>query len=418
MRISAIETVRVDAFPNLTFVQVHTDEGITGLGETFYGAEAVEAHLHAIAAPALIGEDPLQIERHAQRLAGYVGYTGSGVETRARSAIDLALWDILGKVSGQPVYNLLGGRTRDSIDIYNTCAGSAYVNSATGQAVSNWGLKTGRYEDLEAAINRPGELATELLSQGITGMKIWPFDRFAEASGGTSISARDMGAALAPIRHIRDSVGDSMAVMVEMHSLWDVPTARRIASALEEYDPFWIEDPVRSDLRSGLARVAERTSIRVAAGETVAGLAGFEALLHEGGIGAATVDTTWSGGLTTAKHVAALSAAHGVPVAPHDCTGPVALSACTHLAVAAPNALLQETVRAGYLGWYSSLTLGGPIIDGGSIRPSDDPGLGIELAPGLRNRDGTHVRVTGMVGTTDRSGSADHVRDDLFQAHS
>lgn len=196
MKITALETVRVDAFPNLTFVQVHTDEGVTGLGETFYGAHAVEAHLHAIAAPALLGEDPLQIERHAQRLAGYVGYTGSGVETRARSAIDLALWDILGKVSGQPVFNLLGGRTRASIGIYNTCAGSGYVNSAKGQAVSNWGLKTGRYEDLEAAINRPGELAKELLQNGITGMKIWPFDRFAEASGGTSISANDLNAAL------------------------------------------------------------------------------------------------------------------------------------------------------------------------------------------------------------------------------
>lgn len=206
--------------------------------------------------------------------------------------------------------------------------------------------------------------------------------------------------------------------MVEMHALWDVPTARRIAAALEEYDPFWIEDPVRSDLRGGLARIAERTSIRIAAGETVAGLPAFEGLLQDGGIGAATVDTTWSGGLTTARHVSSLSAAHGIPVAPHDCTGPVALTACTHLAVAAPNALLQETVRAGYLGWYSSLTVGGPIIHRGTIRPSEDPGLGINLAPGLRDRDGSHVRVTGTLRRARRPDSADHARDDLFQAHS
>ena len=396
MKIAAVETLRVDDFPNLTFVRIHTDEGITGLGETFYSAEAVEAHLHGVVAPLLLGEDPLKIAEHARRLAGYVGYAGSGVETRARSAVDVALWDILGQVAGQPVYNLLGGRTRDDIAIYNTCAGGGYVNSAQGQAVANWGVRPGQYEDLYSAIHRPGELARELLAAGIIGMKVWPFDAYAEASGGHYISDANLASAVSNVGAIRDAVGMDMEVMVELHALWDVPSARRIVRALEPLEPFWIEDPVRSDVVGGLARVARETPLRIAGSETVSGVAGFQALLASETVGVVTIDTTWSGGLTTAHQVAALATAHGVPVAPHDCTGPVALTACVHLAVAAPNALIQETVRAGYLGWYSSLVEGGPKIAGGRIAPPEDPGLGIRLLPDLERRPGTTVRSSGQ----------------------
>lgn len=392
MKIVEVETVRVDSFPNLIFVRLHTDEGIHGLGETFYGAEAVETHLLSVAAPLLIGEDPLQLEHLTGRLSGYVGYAGTGVEMRARSAVDLALWDILGQVTGQPLHNLLGGRTRERIRIYNTCAGPQYVNAASGQSVANWGVRPGEYEDLYAAINHPGQLARELLAAGITGMKIWPFDEYAEASGGHHISDRDMAAAIGKIAAIRDTAGMEMDVMVELHALWDVPSAQRILRALEPLDPFWVEDPVRSDVVDGLARVSRDTPIRIAASETVAGVRGYLPLLDAGGVGVVNVDTTWAGGLTVAHRVAALADAYGVPIAPHDCTGPVALTACVHLASAAPNVLIQETVRAGYLGWYAGLVEGGPVIDHGWIRPPDQPGLGVRLLPDLLERPGSHAQ--------------------------
>ena len=392
MRITAIDSLRVASFPNLTFVRVHTDEGITGLGETFYGSEAVEAHLHSVVAPQLLGDDPLAIERHAKALAGYVGYAGSGVETRTRSAVDLALWDILGQSAGLPVHQLLGGRTRNEIPIYNTCAGERYVNSAQGQAVANWGVRAGRFEDLHAAIHHPGRLARDLLDQGVRGMKIWPFDAYAEASGGHAISAAELAVGLGKVAEVRESVGTEMDLMIELHALWDVPTARRIVRALEEFEPFWVEDPVRSDIVGGLARVARETPIRIAAGETVGGLPGFQQLLASGSAGVVTVDTTWSGGLSTAHKVAGLAEAFGIPVAPHDCTGPVALTACVHLATAAPNVLVQETVRAGYLGWYATLVEGGPVITGGSVRAPQEPGLGIRLLPDLADSEGATLR--------------------------
>lgn len=391
MKVVAVETIRVEDFPNLLWVQVHTDDGLVGLGETFYGARTAEAHVHEAVAPYLIGKDPLRIEAHNRALAGYVGFSGSGAETRARSATDIALWDLLGQATGQPLHVLLGGRTRPRVRIYNTCAGPAYVRGAGGQAVSNWGLAEGRYEDLHAQLHRPEALAEDLLASGITAMKIWPFDPYAEAHDGALITPGELAAGLEPIRRIRAAVGDAMDVMIELHALWDVPTALRIAHALEEYAPFWIEDPVRSDVVDGLAAVAAGTPTRVAAGETVAGAAAFQRLLTDRAIGVATVDPTWCGGLTVARNVAAVAAAHGVPVAPHDCTGPVALTVCTHLSTAAPNALMQETVRAAYLGWYRDLVTELPAVADGHITPLTAPGLGTALLPDLEDRAGTVV---------------------------
>ncbi len=391
MKITSVETVRVREFPNLLFVQVGTDAALTGLGETFYGSAAVEAHIHAIAAPALLGQDPLRIEWHNRNLAGYVGYAGSGTETRARSAIDIALWDIRGKASGQPLYTLLGGATKPYVAVYNTCAGPNYVRRAEGQAVANWGLAEGQYEDLTATLREPERLAEELVAANIAGMKIWPFDPFAEASGGTYISARDIDRALEPLKRVRSAVGKQIEIMVELHALWDVPTARQIMKALEDVEPYWVEDPVRLDIVDGLASVADKSPLRIAAGETAGGLRAVKHLLDSRAVDVVTVDLTWTGGITEARKVAALADVYGIPVAPHDCTGPVALTACAHLSTAAPNSLFQETVRAGYLGWYNVLVEGLPRVENGRIAVTDSPGLGVELRADLLGRSGTTV---------------------------
>ena len=130
MKITEVETLLMDQFPNLTFVRLHTDEGIVGLGETFFTADAVASWIHSMAAPYLLGKDPLRIEQHWQSLNGFVGFNSTGVEMRARSALDVALWDILGQVCRQPIYQLLGGAVRDRVPVYNTCAGYGYVRKS------------------------------------------------------------------------------------------------------------------------------------------------------------------------------------------------------------------------------------------------------------------------------------------------
>ena len=184
---------------------------------------------------------------------------------RGNSAVNIALWDIYGQALGEPVWRLLGGRTHESVPIYNTCAGYGHVRATKRNALfertEDWSLKSGDmaegpYEDLLALRFNAGELAKSLLGEGIRGMKIWPFDIAAEASNGTRISGKDMDKALEPFAKIRDAVGRDMEIMVELHGLWTLPLRdahRRGAEALRR-GLAGGADPLQRARRHGRAR--------------------------------------------------------------------------------------------------------------------------------------------------------------------
>ena len=397
MKVTAVETILVEEFPNLTWVQVHTDEGLVGLGETFFGAPAVAAQIHDFIAPYLIGMNPLQIERHHKRLLPYAGRGGSGVEMRAASAIDVALWDIFGQAIKQPVFQALGGASRDDVRIYNTCAGYQYVRKAPAQVTDNYGLNPknspGPYEDLEGFLNNADDLAHSLLEMGITGMKIWPFDFAAESSNGQYISNSELKTALEPFEKIRNAVGDKIEIMAELHSMWNVPMAQRIANALEPYDLTWLEDPVHMDELEKVGEVVTATTIPVAVGELLGGKAQFRNLLEQG-VGLAIMDIVWGGGLTEARKIAALADTYSIPFTGHDCTGPIALTASVHMTMHAPNVFIQEMVRAFYYGWYQDLVTELPPINNGRISAPQGPGLGTALNPDIFNRADVRTQKT------------------------
>lgn len=395
MRIAAVETLRMRSRPTALIVCLHTQEGLTGIGETFYGARSAEAYIHEIAAPRLFAVGSTSPERVAQALSMYVGYQGAGAETRGNSAIDMALWDLLGKETGRPLYALLGGPVRDSVPAYNTCAGGGYMRGAAGQQVSNWGVgEGGPYEDLDAFLHRPAELAKNIRDSGLAGMKVWPFDTAAEHTGGLQLTDSELAFGVGVVDQIREAVGSDLQVMVELHGLWTPACARRIARALEPYDLTWIEDPVRPDDPDGVRSVAQASAIPIAAGETLAGRRAFRPLLDGGAISVAIIDIGWTGGITEARKIAALADMHGVPATAHDCTGPIGLAAGVHLAVSQPNCHIQEIVRAFYYGWYNEIVTSLPPLRDGNIHPTDGPGLGVDLAPGLRDRPDTERRVT------------------------
>jgi L-alanine-DL-glutamate epimerase-like enolase superfamily enzyme len=412
MKITAVETIRLGEFPNVLWVRIHTDEGLVGLGETFYAVAPVEAHIHETCAPQLLGTDALAIDRHSRNfLATYLGFNSAGVEIRAASAIDIALWDLLGKRTGQPLYQLLGGKSRDAIRVYNTCAGYQYVRAKPVQTTANWGLPAplsrgvpeGRgvsgeaskpYEDLDAFLHRADELALSLQSEGYGGMKIWPFDEYAERSNGTRISRADLKRALVPFEKIRESVGDGMDIHVEFHSLWDLPTAIEIAAALAPYDPYWFEDPIKMTNLDALADYRRRTTVRVTASETLGTRWSFRELLEKRAVSVVMLDLAWCGGVGEAKKIATMAEAYQLPIAPHDCTGPVVLTASVHLALNCPNALVQEVVRAFYFDWYRELVTALPPLERGHITAPAGPGLGTELLPELTRRPDAIVRVT------------------------
>lgn len=395
MRIIGVETIRADEFANLLWVRVLTDEGVHGLGETFFMPLTVEAYIHEAAAPRLLGRDPRAIDRIARDLRPYVGFAGSGAEARGNSAIDIALWDLLGRTTGQPIAQLLGGFSRDRIRTYNTCAGTAYMRAGRGQSSSNWGVGAQRdYDDLDAFLNRADELATDLLGEGITAMKIWPFDLAAERNDGLYIAPEELNRALDPFERIRRAVGDRMDIMVEFHSLWQLTPAIQIARALAPYGTFWHEDPIRMDSLGSLRRYAEASPAPVCASETLSGRWAFRDLLEAGAAGVVMLDVSWCGGLSEARKIAAMAEAWHLPVAPHDCTGPVVLCASTHLALNAPNALIQESVRAYHRTWYRDLVTALPEITQGYITVPPGPGLGLDLAPDLDKRFAVTRRVS------------------------
>jgi galactonate dehydratase len=400
MRISRIETLRLDEFPNLLWVMVHTDRNLVGLGETFFGAQAVEAAMHETVASQMLGADALAIERHSRRLLqNYVGFKSTGAEMRAASAFDIALWDLFGQVTGQPVYQLLGGQCRDTIRAYNTCAGYRYVRAQPVQRTENWGLghsPAGPYEDLDAFLTRADELAESLIAEGYTGMKIWPFDFAAEASNGTDISTVDLRRALEPFEKIRKRVGDRIDIHVELHSLWTLPAAIKIAKAIEPFLPYWFEDPLRPSNLDALLQFRQSTSVWTTASELLSTRWAFRELFEKRAVSVAMLDIGWCGGLSEAKKIATMAESYELPIAPHDCTGPVVLAAGVHLSTASPNTLVQEVVRAFYHGWYQELAIDLPPLQGGYIRPLDKPGIGVRLRPGLADRPDAHVRVSSL----------------------
>jgi galactonate dehydratase len=395
-KITAIETLRLKSYGNLIWVTLHTDQGETGLGESFLWPEAVEAHIHETIAPYLLGKNPMQRELHWKQLNGYLGFRSAGAEMRALSAVDIALWDLWGRMTNQPVYDLLGGKSRETIRVYNTCAGYHYIRSSDGQKTDNWGINPeqapGPYEDLQAFLNCADELAESLLSEGITAMKIWPFDFAAERTMGNDISSSELNKALEPFEKIRNAVGDKIDIMVEFHSLWNLTPAIKISRALEPFNPYWVEDPVRADSLESLAQYRTRTKNPVCASETLATRWGFRDLFEQRAADFIMPDIGWVGGLSEAKKIADMAEAYGLPIAPHDCTGPIVWTASTHLSLNAVNAVLQESVRALYTGWYKEVVTVLPQVREGEVSVEAAPGLGTELLPDLHKRPDAVVR--------------------------
>lgn len=399
MNITALETIRIDEFPNICFVQIHTSEGIVGLGETYLGAEAVESWIHETASHVLLNENPLNIEKIWQALGGFLGTKSTGVESRGRSAIDIALWDIMGQYVKQPIYQLLGGACRDSIPIYNTCAGYRYTKGrpkSGGLPVDNWGLgdNEGPYEDLHAFLYHADELANSLVEQGYMGMKIWPFDPYAEKSKGRYISLEDLKKALEPFEKIRRAVGDKIEIMVELHALWDLPSAKRIAHALKDYRPFWYEDPLRPDSVNALSEFARFSQVPVAASETLGSRWAYLDILQQKAADIVIFDPTWTGGISESRRIATLVESFGRPVTAHDCVGPVSLITDVHLGIHLSNYFVQESVRAFYTSWYPQLVTELPLIENGRIFPLVGYGLGTSLRSEVFKRQDVTVRRT------------------------
>src|SRR5258708_27040151 len=362
MKITAVETIRDPKRPLLLWVRIHTDSGLMGLGETFQPADATATMIHGTLARILLGADPTQIEllwHHMFKVVHYQGYAGA--EMRAISAIDIALWDLLGKITNQPIYTLLGGACRDRIPTYNT-------NAPYGQ-----------YQDQQRFHDDPAGLAKDLLSMGIKAMKIWPFDDQAVPSLGQNISESQLEYGVSKFRAIREAVGYDIEIALEGHCQWNLPSAIRIAQAVAPYRPMWLEELMIPDNVKATRQLRDSTSIPLVSSERLISRYGFRPVIQEGACSIFMLDIDWTGGFTAARKIAAMAENYQLPVAPHNPGGPVSNLIVAHFCASIYNLFIMESVRAFYLTWFNeALTFNLVPVDGAFPLPRG-PGLGTEL---------------------------------------
>lgn len=399
--ITDVRTIRLGQYPNSIWVEIQTDENLTGLGEAWRGTAAIEAIIHNDICPWLIGQDSRNIELISRTLlTPYVGFHSASAEVRAASAIDIALWDLAGKRHGIPVYEALGGAARSTIQVYNTCSGysfnagsSAYNSGSSRRVITEKDKMQGPYDDQIAFHHDAGSLAKNLLDEGYKIMKIWPFDPFAAKHQGNYISSEDLEIGLKPFQLIRDAVGSKIEVMCEMHSLWSTPAALRICQALEPYHIFWAEDPIcKMDDIQQIKELRSKTRTPICGSETLSGALSFRQMFSAGAFDYAMLDLGWCGGLTEGRKISALAESYNIPIAPHDCTGPVLLWSGLHLGLHTPAGLFQEVVRANLASWYKDIVTALPTIDNGYAMLPTAPGIGASLKPEVKLREDAIIK--------------------------
>lgn len=388
MKITKIESISFSKLPRLLFIRIHTDVGIIGVGETYDKVPGSRGALHGTLAPILLGNDPRDIERLWRFCFDTILYHGfAGAELRALSAVEMALWDILGKSLSAPVYQLLGGAVRPAVSTYNTCIGHGAVDD-----YARWHTDA-------------GALATELQAEGIQGVKIWPFDRFTERSFGQNLRVDEIEAGLEPVRSIRRAVGRDFRIGIECHFRFSRAAAEQLCYALEPHNIYFVEDPLPSVDTAEIKRLSQASRIPIVGSETLLSRWQMRDWIANGVSQIIMTDVAWTGGIAESKRIANMAEAYGIPIVFHNAGGPIAHMASLHLAAHVPNLFELEMVRAFYNTYFRELTdVDVKIHDGHVAIPSDRPGLGVDFLPAVWERADIDVQ------TSEGTGRAQGIR--------
>ncbi len=352
MKITDIKTFVVDCFrTNWAFIKVYTDEGIDGVGEATleYKEKALIGAVEHIK-DVLVGQDPTNIERIAHDLYRDSYWRCGPVLMSAISAVETALWDILGKSLGVPVYKLLGGKTTDKVRIY----------------VNGWfaGAKTPEEFGAKAKI---------AVQRGITAMKWDPFGK-----SYLEISNKDLDTALRCVAAVREAVGNEMDLLIEGHGRFNVPTGVKIAKELEQFKPMLFEEPVPPDNLEALKAVRDKSPVAISAGERLYNMRQYKDLFEMRAADYIQPDISHAGGIMELKKISAMAETHYIAFAPHNPSGPVANAATLQLAGCCTNFSILEIMYSD-VPWRADVTNEDLRYEDGYIYIPDKPGLGIEI---------------------------------------
>lgn len=352
MKITDIKAFTVDCFrTNWVFVKVYTDEGISGVGEGTleYREKAFLGALWHIR-EYLTGKDPLNIEGHWHNIYRDSYWRGGPVLMSALSAVEMALWDILGKSLKVPVWQLLGGKVNDKVRIY----------------VNGW--FAGAKEPQEF-----GKKARAAMEKGITAMKWDPFGK-----SYLQITNAELDKALRCVAAVREAAGPQVDLLIEGHGRFDVPTGIKIAKELEPFRPMFFEEPVPPDNLEALKAVREKSPVAISAGERLYSRWDYRRLFDLRAADYIQPDISHAGGIMELKKIAAEAESRYIPFAPHNPSGPVANAATLQLAAACPNFCILEIMYSDVV-WRRDVTNERLHYQDGYLSIPDEPGLGIEL---------------------------------------
>jgi len=367
MKITKVEAVRfrrdliIDGSRvEWTWVRLHTDSGIIGVGETY---PRVESQVGALKdnARRILGRDPRDIERIWRDLYGSMSFNVTGgAEMRILTAINIAQWDILGKALGVPVYRLLGGKAQQRVRIYNT-----YI---TGWTINNWTME----KDTE-------KVTRFLLDRGIKAIKIYPYEDVGNRTNGTYISPTDLDECLNWVKRIRETAGNEMEIAIDVMCRWNLPCAVKIAHSLEPYNIMFIEDMILQDNAQSYNVLCRETSIPCCHSERLATRYGFREMLEAKAVDIVMYDLTWCGGISEAKKISDMADTYYIPTAPHTGGGPVLWYSSIHTATALTNFFIMESVYHYYNFKYPHFINNVPVPENGFVTAPELPGLGIEF---------------------------------------
>ena len=346
------------------WVRLHTDKGIVGTGETYPFANAEVGALKDHARR-LMGRDPRDIDGVWRNLYFDSSMRNAGgAEMRVLSAINMAQLDILGQAAGLPLYRLLGGRTRPRVRGYNTTTDYWAINE----------MKMGR---------DTMKIVQFLLDRGTTAMKIYPFTA---PDNYLSNEALDRG--MAWIREIREKAGNKMDIAVDCWGRFNLPSAQRIAKALEPYNILYLEDAMISSNAQAYAHLASETSVPICISETLASRYEYREFLELKACDVIMYDLTWCGGVSEAKRISDLADTYLIPTSPHTCGGPLLYICSAHVCTAIANFLIMESNYWKYAHQFPYFVNNVPAPKDGHVTPPELPGIGAEIKPELfRNGD-------------------------------
>jgi len=352
MKITDIKVFPVDCFrTNWIFVKVYTDEGIDGVGEATleYKEKALFGAVEHIK-EYLVGKNPLTIEKHYHDIYRDAYWRGGPVLMSALSAIETALWDILGKALNVPVYQLLGGKCNDKVRIY----------------VNGW--FAGAKEPEKFA-----EKAKIAIERGVTAMKWDPFGK-----SYMEISHKDLDKALRCVAAVREAVGNEVDLLIEGHGRFNVATGIEIAKELAQFKPMFFEEPIPPDNLEALKAVRDKSPVAISAGERLYGRRDFARLFEMRAADFVQPDISHAGGIMELKKIAAMAESGYVGFAPHNPSGPVANAATLQLAACCPNFSILEIMYSDVI-WRKEVCDESLEYKDGYITIPDKPGLGIEI---------------------------------------